>query len=121
MKKIVLEVKNYNWGLIGPNSWKEKDWIIFDDMSVCYTIIYNSLENSQKMINFELNKNKFDIIMNDIESVKNDKTTVDASDGEAWEFIRYSNGVEDWRRDIGYIYGISPLENIADILSEEIK
>ena len=116
---MILDVKNYNWGLMGPNSWKEKEWIIFDDMSVCYNIIYNSPENTKNKLKYELSKHNFDTIMNNIELARSNKTTVDACDGEAWEFIKYENGVEIWRRDIGYIYGISTLENIADILKKK--
>lgn len=116
MKNIVLKIRNLNWGLIGPGSWEEKKWTIYDDMSVDYTILYNLPENNTNTLNFELIKDEFDSIINNIELVKNDNTTVDADDGEAWEFVKYSDGAEIWKRNLGYIYGISPLEDIADIL-----
>ena len=116
MKNIVLKISNSNWGLIGPGSWKEKNWIIYDDMSVDYTILYNLPENNMKTLNFEFTKDEFDKIIDNIELAKNDNTIVDANDGEAWEFVKYNEGAEIWKRKQGYIYGISPLENIADIL-----
>ena len=121
MKNIVLEIKNNNWGLIGPGSWKERKWIIYDDMSVCHTIIYNLTENNTNTFNFELSKDEFDSIISNLELAKNDSTNVDACDGEAWEFIEYNNGMEVWKRNKGYIYGISSLEKVIDILNKETK
>ena len=116
MKNVILEINNHNWGLIGPESWKERKWTIYDDMSVDYTILYNSSESSANTLNLELMKDEFDSIISNIELSKKDNTKVDACDGEAWEFIQYNNGVEVWKRDLGYIYGISSLENVVNIL-----
>ncbi len=113
---MILDIKNYNWGLIGPDSWKERQWIIYDDMSVSYNILYNSSENNEHKSNFVLRKDEFDKIINNIKLAKNDNTKVDACDGEVWEFVEYDNGEKIWKRDLGYIYGIFPLENIVSIL-----
>ncbi len=111
----VLRIKNYNCGLINIDTWKEKEWIIFDDMSVYYTITFNSFIDN-KVVKFKLNKDDFKKIANNIELAKNDETIIEAYDGETWEFIEYKNNKEIWRRDMGYIYGVIPLENITDIL-----
>ena len=121
MKNKVLEIRNSNWGLIGPGSWEERKWEIYDDMSVCYTIIYNSTENNENTSDLKLSKDEFDRIISNIELAKNDSTIVKAYDGEAWEFVEYNNGIEVWKRDMGYIYGISELETIVDILTKETK
>ena len=121
MKNIVFDIKNSNWGLIGPGSWSKREWKIYDDMSVSYTIVYNSTENNTNTFSFELSKDAFNSIISNIESAKNDSTKVDACDGEAWEFVEYSNGMEVWKRSMDYIYGISTLENIVDILRKETK
>ena len=61
LKNVVLKIRNCNWGLIGPGSWKEKNWTIYDDMSVDYTILYNLPENNTNKLNFELIKDEFRI------------------------------------------------------------
>ena len=115
----ILDVKCHNWGLIGPGSWKERKWSIYDDMSVCYTILYNSNGNDIKTLNFELSKDEFDSIIKNIELAKKENIIIDAFDGVAWGFIKYNNDNEIWKRDMGYIYGISSLENITTILTKE--
>jgi hypothetical protein len=121
LKNVVFDIKNSNWGLIGPDSWREREWKIYDDMSVSYTITYNSTENKTNTFSFKLSIDEFNSIISNIESAKNDNTKVDACDGEAWEFVEYNNGMEVWKRNMGYIYGISSLENIVDILRKETK
>ena len=63
-QNIVLKIRNLNWGLIGPGTWKEKKWTIYDDMSVDYTVLYNLPENNTNTLNFELIKDEFDSIIN---------------------------------------------------------
>ena len=115
MKSRVFLIRAVNNGLKGPDSWGEKRWIIYDDMSVDYTLTY-AVANIKKTLNFNISREKFDIIMFDLESVRYDQTQVNALDGETWEFVKYENGAENWKRDLGYIYGIAPLENIAELL-----
>ncbi len=118
MKNMVLNIKNHNWGLIGPGTWEEKQWNIYDDMSVDYTITYNSPTGDKNVSEFELSKEEFDTIINNIELAKSDNTVIEAYDGEAWEFVECNNGEETWKRPMGYIYGITSLEKITDILRE---
>lgn len=115
-ENLILNIKNHNWGLIGPGTWKEKQWNIYDDMSVDYTITYNSPTGDKNVSEFELSKEEFDTIINNIGLAKSDNTVIEASDGEAWEFVEYNNGEENWKRPMGYIYGITSLEKITDIL-----
>ena len=51
-------------------------------------------------------------------SAKENDTIIYACDGDAWEFIQYDNGKEIWKRDIGHIYEIQPLEELAKILRD---
>ena len=33
LKNVVFDIKNSNWGLIGPDSWREREWKIYDDIT----------------------------------------------------------------------------------------
>ena len=118
MKNIILNVRNKNWGEIGPNSWVEKQWVIYDDLLVDYSVIFNKKEDNKNVINFNIDREILDIIMKELELAKEYNVKVEAFDGDAWEFIQYINGKEVWKRDVGYIYGLIHLENIARILKE---
>ena len=48
-------------------------------------------------------------------------TKVVVLDGVAWEYIEHSNGTEVWKRDLDYIYGIEPLENITNLLNSTLS
>ena len=56
-----------------------------------------------------------------LKMVKENDIKSDARDGDAWEFIQYSNGLEIWNRNLDYIYGNEPLEQITKILLGLIK
>ncbi len=121
MKNVILNVKNKNWGEIGPNSWLERHWIIYDDLLVDYSVIYNGKENNKKVVNFSIDRESLNVLMKELELAKDNDNKVEALDGDVWEFIQYNNGKEVWKRDVGYIYGLSHLENITKILKKIIK
>ncbi len=118
MKNKVLSIKKENWGLKAPNTWEEIKWTIYDNMTIEYSITYNKTKNRQKNINYKISKNKYKVIINEINEAKKTSKNVEAYDGEAWEFIEYDKEKEIWGKKLGYIYGITPLEKIAKIIEE---
>ena len=120
MKELVLKITHDNWGLVGPDSWNNVEWKVYDDLSVDIKILYNSITNGEniKIINSKLIQNDYDSIIKNVELSKENHIKVEACDGSAWEIIEYNNGKEIWKRDLGYIYGIKPLEKVAEILNK---
>ncbi len=117
MRNITLRVKNYNFGLIGPGMWKEREWILYDDLTVDFFEIFNSIsDNNKKMENYNLTQEQYEAIFKNIKLAKESNERIDASDGETWEFMEYNNGSETWKRELGYIYGITALENVSNCL-----
>ncbi len=51
-----------------------------------------------------------------LEIAKQNDKEVDARDGSAWSIVQYEKGDIVWERKPDYIYGIEPLEAIANIL-----
>ena len=51
-----------------------------------------------------------------LEIAKQIDKEVDARDGSAWSIVQYEKGDIVWERKPDYIYGIEPLEAIANIL-----
>lgn len=119
MKKIILKVIHQNWGLIGPGDWENKEWKIYNDLSVEIKIIYRP--NESIILKNKISKITYNKLLKNINSSKEDKSSVNALDGSAWEFIEYNENKEIWKRDLGYIYGIEPLEKIGEILEKLIK
>ena len=92
---------------------------VFDDGEILFDVASPSLKNTFDLD--EVSPEDFNVIMEmDYVSTLMDETTnvfvIEAYDGEAWEFVEYNNGEENWKRPMGYIYGITSLEKITDIL-----
>jgi len=122
MKDLILCVKHHNWNMIGPGEWANTEWKIYNDYSVDIKISYNTItdENKNKNLICSITEDNYKKLLELINNAKDNKIKVDANDGSAWELIQYNNGVECWKRDADYIYGIEPLENIAEILNNLI-
>ena len=119
MKDLILCVKHHNWNMIGPGEWTNTEWKIYNDYSVDIKISYNTITDEKKNKNLicSITEDNYKKLLELINIAKENKIKVDANDGSAWELIQYNNGVECWKRDADYIYGIEPLENIAEILN----
>lgn len=123
MKEIFLKVKNQNWGMIGPNDWEQTEWVIYNDLSVELKETYNSSAQDQKykLFSCSISQENYEDIIVCLKMVKENDIKSDACDGDAWEFIQYSNGLEIWNRNLDYIYGNEQLEQITKILLGLIK
>ena len=123
MKEMVLLAKQRNWGMIGPNSWIEREWKIYNDLSVDIKLTYNSIteENRFQFYDCFISLENYEKITKNLKLAKENDVEVNAYDGEAWEFTYYDKGIELWKREKGYIYNIEPLEEIARILYNLIK
>ena len=118
MRKLVFQAENRNWNVMGPGDLIEKDWYIYDDLTIELKECYNTyIKSSQsKTYNGKMNKKDFQKILSCIESVKAVNLKPTAMDGDAWEFTQFKNNALIYRRKLGYIYGIKPLEDIVKIL-----
>lgn len=119
IKEVVLNINHQNWGEMGPNSWVSTEWKIYNDLSFQKTEAFrkeDGFANEYKTYNGIINKELYEKIIENLELAKTIDLQVDACDGSAWEFIQYK-GLEVWKRELGYIYGIKPLEEITKILS----
>ncbi len=82
------------------------------------TIGDSSYDKNERILHTHIKKEKYDQLLEILESAKENDTIIYACDGDAWEFIQYDNGKEIWKRDIGHIYEIQPLEELAKILRD---
>lgn len=111
-------IKKLNWSEHCSDDYDEIKWIIYDDLKVEIEEIYRFDKNNNKKYS-SLTIQDFETISKNIDIIKsNDVEDVDALDGTAWEFIQYDGENEIWKRVAGYIYGIKPLETIADTLEK---
>ena len=120
-KDIAIEVRHTNWGMIAPNDWTDQIWKIYTDLTVDIENSYNRAENKVEKSHAKLKLEQYNEILKNISQAKIEDTKVEAFDGEAWEIIQYEKGQEVWKRNLGYIYGIKSLENIAKILANIFK
>lgn len=118
-----LDISRHNWGEMGPGSWNNTKWEIFDDLSVIKTDEYLDDENprqnpnKKETSNYTIKQEGYDALMGNIALAKTINKDIDACDGEAWTFVEYNdNGTIKWMRETGYIYGLEPLEKISNYL-----
>lgn len=119
LRKLIFKIEDHDWGMKTIYSWNTKVWYIYDDLSVEFKIS----NGEDKVKSYSHNISSFDLqqIFKNIELAKLNNHVVEAFDGEAWEFTQYKDNVIVWERELGYIYGIEPLENICDILFNLVK
>lgn len=110
MKNLVLKIRYFNWGMRKIDSVNNIEWKIYDDCTVKVKIF--SFEEPIKK-DYKIEKKLYDDLIKNIELSKNNNEKIYALDGEAWEFIQFDNGKKIWKRDLGHIYGIETLGNIA--------
>jgi len=119
MKNLIFEIINQNWGMIGPASWNNTVYKIYDDLSI---EIANNYSNSEvKVYNTKMELSDFDMLKSLFNDGKKIHQKVRAFDGEAWEFIYYIENKVYWKRDMDYIYDIEVFENIVKILKKYIN
>jgi hypothetical protein len=118
MKNISLRVKKCNWVMIGPIKWVSKEWLIYDNLDVELIKETNTLNKDERITtsNYLISKDTYTYLMNELEKAKKEDKKVEAFDGVAVEVVSYLNGVEIYKRELGYIYGINTLENIVKVL-----
>lgn len=112
MENLVLEVKHENWGEIGPGIWESTIWRIYGDLKMDVLISYD-LEAKKKVKHTKISQKDYDYILDLLKQSERVLVDVDALDGSAWEIKRYQGKSLVWQRDMGYIYGIRPLEILA--------
>lgn len=111
---LKLEITNTSLQLRCKGMWKSTNWKIYEDLTV---EIFNSYDDEKdKKYVVKLEKKMFEEILNYLEIAKQNDKEVDARDGSAWSIVQYEKGDIVWERKPDYIYGIEPLEAIANIL-----
>lgn len=118
MKNLVLYITNQNWCEIMSGDWEKTEWKIYDDYSVEIKVSYvpfGGIENYKEFIK-TISKEKYEELMNYIEQGKSCDEKITACDGQAWSYAQYSNNEKIWERELGYIYGIKPFEECAELL-----
>lgn len=118
-KNIIFKIENQDCGLKTIYAWNTKTWCIYDDLKVYYEI--RNGENKTKSYSHNINEEDLKQIIKNIELAKSDNREVQACDGEVWKFTQFENGNIVWKRKLGYIYGIEPLETIYDILHNLVR
>lgn len=121
MKELILKVREQNWSMMGPGDWDNTEWTIYNDCSVDIKVSYWLEEKEEKIYSYTLSKENYQALLENIKLAKENTDKVDAYDGSVWELIQYENNNEIWRRDLGYIYNIKPLETISSILNDLIE
>lgn len=125
MKELKFKATHQNWGLMGMGDWNNTEWAIYNDLSVKIEVKYNSVDiegfNDTVVAEMKVSIDEYNEILKQINLARNDDSFVDGCDGEAWEFIQYSDNCEIWKRELGYIYGIKPLEKVGKILEKMIQ
>lgn len=122
MKEIKLKIIHQNWGLMGMGDWNNTEWNIYNDLTVEIKVKYNPLDiegfNDTVITEIKLSIEQYNEIVRQLNLSKKDDSFVDGCDGDAWEFIQYNDNCEVWKRELGYIYGIKPLEKVAKMLEK---
>lgn len=113
---IVIKIRRTNWGEIGLNDWTDEIWKIYDDLTVDIEKTYNRVEHNIETTSKKITKKDYNMILKSIELSKGNNIKVEAFDGEVWEIIQYAKGQEVWKKELGHIYGVKPLETIAKIV-----
>ena len=119
--KLVLLFEHINWGEIGPEDWANIRWEIYDNFTVKIYKTFGLEEDEIHNMNININSQTYKIINEKINLAKENDTNIEAFDGSAWKIVQFENGHEIWNRKVGYIYGIKPLEEIAEILNGFMK
>lgn len=120
IKQIKFKITMSNWGMIGPNSITGNEFDIYDDLSIELKVSKNNSLGTEKEISILhglISQEKYEEIISNIQKAKEFNSTVEAVDGNAWAFEEYDNGNLVWKRELGYIYGITPLTEITKILN----
>lgn len=115
-KEMELKIRHTNWSMIGPNDWTGTEWKIYNDLTVDIEKTYNRAENKVEKVKAKLKLEQYNELLKNIAQAKLEDTKIEAFDGDAWEIVQYNNGSEIWKRELGYIYGVKSLENVAQIL-----
>ena len=119
MKNKVLEITNQNWGLMGPDDWNHTIWTIYDNCVVEIKVIYNNEEFNEEYF-VKIDKKEYEDIIAKLEKSKSIEIETGGCDGDAWQYVQYKDNKIIWKKDLGYIYGIKLLEDIAQILNNLI-
>ena len=114
MKELILIITEDNWSEIIYGSWTKTEWKIYNDYTVEIKKEYEP--NKVKTSNSKLTQLQYNSIIKNIELAKEINTKINACAGEAWSFTQLNKGNIIWKRNLDYIYGIKPLENITNIL-----
>ena len=117
--KILFKIEHWNFGemFVGV-SWEYTKWDIYDDLTMnVETKVGNNINNYTKKISQEM----LDEIIKNATIAHDIDTIVDGCDGTAWKFEQYNNDQIIWDRNLSYIFGIKPLEKIAQLLVDEEK
>ena len=117
MKELVFEITHVNYSLMGPGTWDNINYKIYNDFSVeKLTSYYNSDDSEIKSLT--INEDDYKSLLDLMEVINRQYEHVEALDGDAWKFVYYKNNVVYKKRKIGYIYGIEPLEKIQTIIEK---
>ena len=118
-KELLLKAVEQNWGMIGPEEWREITWFIYDDGSYDIISEFNSFKENKQEISGLMKSEDF---LKLCEAIKCDpwrdpNLDVEGCDGEAWEIEAYKNGiVAKTSGSLDYIYGHRILETIVSLL-----
>lgn len=121
MENLVLEVRHENWGLIGLGSWNNTVWKIYEDLSMEVSVLYNLDAEKNFTKKLKISQKDFDYILKLLKESDKVLVDVDGVDGTVWEIKKYQGKRLVWNWDLGYIYGIWPLEAVGRHLYEIAK
>lgn len=118
---LLLKATERNWGLMGPGDWDRHSWKINEDGWYEYKETYRSNapdelpEIPDVVVEGQMEEEELAKLKEAIDCPW-PETTAGASDGTAWEFKMYGNGMVIRHRELGSISGIETYEAIIAAL-----
>lgn len=122
---LLLKIVHCNWGLIGPGEWEEVEWSIYSEATFSIKESFrpdaDDLEIPDVITKGRMGHEDFDRIRQAVESEWNSET-VDACDGDAWEFWKYNlDGTIEKHRPLGYINNMEPFDEMTIVLENYFR
>ncbi len=118
--KALLKATQVNWGLITGNDWHRTTFELYQngEMHICVFFLQPVVDTVVKIA-----ASDYSLICGNLDRIiaEPPQAAHDVCDGTAWSFeARDKAGKLSFIWNLGYIYGIEPLENIDRILNSYV-
>ena len=120
-EKPLLQATWMNWGMMcfASDELEERTWKVYRDGWVRTRPVF-SASGAGPTVEYLMSPDDFRSLLSILTGAfLETEAFQDACDGEGWEMVSFDENGQETHRISGYIYGIQPLEEIADILLGE--